>query len=109
PNERSWQARYDLDLARWGLPGLALSAAYVRGSQIDGSRVDPRGGYAYLGYGQGGKHWERDLETRYVVQAGAAKGLTISLRHNLHRGNTAQAELDADQLRLALEYPFDGI
>ncbi|PWB30458.1 outer membrane porin, OprD family [Pseudomonas sp. SDI] len=108
PNEQSWQARYDLDLARWSLPGLALSAAYVRGSQIDGSRVDPHGGYAYLGYGQGGKHWERDLEARYVIQGGAARGLAISLRHNLHRGNPAQAELDADQLRLALEYPLSG-
>ncbi|MDD0973945.1 OprD family porin [Pseudomonas fontis] len=108
PNERSWQARYDLDLAQWGVPGLALSAAYVRGSQIDGRHVDPRGGYAYLGYGKGGKHWERDLEARYVVQSGAAKGMAVSLRHNVHRGNAAQAELDADQLRLAVEYPLTG-
>ena len=85
-----------------------LSAAYVRGSQIDGSRVDPRGGYAYLGYGKGGKHWERDLEARYVVQSGVAKGTTLSLRHNVHRGNKAQAELDTDQIRLAVEYPLAG-
>jgi imipenem/basic amino acid-specific outer membrane pore len=108
PNERSWQARYDLAMQQFGLPGLVLSAAYIRGSSIDGSHVDPNGGYAYLGYGQGGKHWERDLEARYVVQGGPARGTTISLRHNLHRGNTAQAELDSDQLRLAVEYPLTG-
>jgi imipenem/basic amino acid-specific outer membrane pore len=108
PNEQSWQARYDFDATPWGLPGLALSAAYVRGSGIDGSRVDPRGGYAYLGYGDGGRHWERDLEARYVVQSGTAKGTTLSLRHNMHRGNTAQAELDGDQIRLAVEYPLSG-
>ncbi|WP_300731417.1 OprD family porin [Pseudomonas sp.] len=108
PNEQSWQARYDLTLAPWGLPGLNVSAAYVRGSQIDGSHVDPRGGYAYLGYGKGGKHWERDLEARYVVQSGAAKGMAVSLRHNVHRGNVAQAELDTDQIRLAVEYPLTG-
>jgi imipenem/basic amino acid-specific outer membrane pore len=108
PNEQSWQARYDLDITPWGLPGLSMSAAYVRGSQIDGSHVDPQGGYAWLGYGQGGKHWERDLEMRYVVQGGAAKGTTLSLRHNVHRGNTAQAELDTDQIRLAVEYPLTG-
>lgn len=90
------------------MPGLVLSAAYIRGRQIDGSHVDPRGDYAYLGYDKGGKHWERDLEARYVVQSGAVKGTTLSLRHNAHRSNTAQAELDADQIRLAVEYPLIG-
>lgn len=104
PNERSWQARYDLTL----MPGLTLAAAYIRGGHIDGSHVDPQGGYAYLGYGEGGRHWERDLELRYVVPDGAAKGLRLSLQHNLHRGNTAQAELDSDQVRLAVEYPMGG-
>ena len=108
PNEQSWQARYDLGMTPWGMPGLVFSAAYVRGSQIDGSHVDPRGGYAYLGYGKGGKHWERDLEARYVIQSGTAKGTILSLRHNVHRGNTAQAELDTDQVRLAVEYPLSG-
>lgn len=108
PNEQSWQARYDLAMTPWGLPGLVFSAAYVRGSHIDGSHVDPKGGYAYLGYGKDGKHWERDLEARYVVQSGSAKGTVISLRHNVHRGNTAQAELDTDQIRLAVEYPLTG-
>jgi imipenem/basic amino acid-specific outer membrane pore len=109
PNERSWQARYDLSMANWGWPGLVLSAAYIRGSQIDGTHLDPRGGYAYLGYDKGGKHWERDLEARYVVQSGVAKGTAFSVRHNVHRSNAAQAELDSDQLRLAVEYPLTGI
>lgn len=108
PNEQSWQARYDLSLAQWGVPGLVLSAAYLRGDKIDGSHVDATGGYADLGYGKGGKHWERDLEARYVLQSGAAKGTRLSLRHNVHRGNTAQAELDAEQIRLAVEFPLTG-
>ena len=108
PNEQSWQLRYDLDMSPWHLPGLMFSAAYVRGNDIDGTHVDPQGGYAYLGYGKGGKHWERDLEARYVVQSGVAKGAVLSLRHNVHRGNTAQAELDTEQLRLAVEYPLSG-
>ncbi|MFV3406256.1 MULTISPECIES: OprD family porin [Pseudomonas] len=108
PNEKSWQARYDLNMGAYGIPGLNLTALYVRGFAIDGSHVDPKGGYAYLGYGKDGKHWERDLEARYVVQAGKAKGLAFSLRHNVHRGDTAQAELDGDQIRLAVEYPLTG-
>ncbi|QXH44949.1 OprD family porin [Pseudomonas xanthosomatis] len=108
PNEKSWQARYDLNMGAFGVPGLNLTALYVRGFDIDGTHVDPTGGYAYLGYGKDGKHWERDLEARYVVQSGKAKGLTFSLRHNVHRGDTAQAELDGDQVRVAVEWPLAG-
>ncbi len=108
PGEASWQLRYDLSMAAYGLPGLSLSAAYLRGNGIDGRGVDPTGGYAYLGYGAHGRHWERDLEARYVVQQGAAKDLAVSLRYAVHRGNADQAELDADQLRLAVEYPLGG-
>jgi len=43
-----------------------------------------------------------------VVQSGKAKGTTFSVRHNVHRGNTAQAELDGDQIRLAVEWPLSG-
>lgn len=108
PNEKSWQARYDLNMGAYGVPGLSLTALYVRGFDIDGTHVDPRGGYAYLGYGKDGKHWERDLEARYVVQSGAAKGVAVSVRHNVHRGDTAQAELDGDQIRVAVEWPISG-
>ncbi|XXF10854.1 OprD family porin [Pseudomonas sp. D2-3] len=108
PNERSWQLAYTYDMAAIGLPGLSAGAAYVRGSGIDGSDVDPKGSYAWLGYGKGGKHWERDLNLRYVVQSGTLKGLNVLLRQSVHRGNAAQAEGDTDQLRLAVEYPLTG-
>ncbi|MHB0819397.1 OprD family porin [Stutzerimonas stutzeri] len=109
PNEASWQLRYDLAMAGYGIPGLSLSAAYIRGSGIDGSDVDPNGGYAYLGYGRNGRHWERDLEARYVVQNGTFNGMTFSARYAMHRGNADQAELDVDQIRLAVEYPIKGV
>lgn len=108
PEEASWQARYDLNMAGYGVPGLTLGALYARGSGIDGSHMDPNGGYKWLGYGQGGKHWERDLQAKYVVQSGPTKNLGFTLRHAVHRGNSAQAELDADQIRLAIEYPLGG-
>jgi len=43
-----------------------------------------------------------------VVQSGVAKNLAFTLRHAVHRGNAAQAELDANQIRLAVEYPLGG-
>ncbi|WP_432730362.1 OprD family outer membrane porin [Variovorax sp. W6] len=108
PHEQSWQLRYEVDAAPWGAPGLSLGAAYIRGSGIDGSRVPARGGYAWLGYGHGGKHWERDLWLRYTVREGTAKGLALLLRYGEHRNNRAQAELNTRQIRVAVEYPLGG-
>jgi imipenem/basic amino acid-specific outer membrane pore len=109
PQEASWMARYDLNMVTYGVPGLTFSALYVRGNGIDGTHMDPRGGYSWLGYGKDGRHWERDLQAKYIIQSGPAKKLAVTLRHAVHRGNTAQAELDADQLRLAIEYPLGGV
>jgi imipenem/basic amino acid-specific outer membrane pore len=86
-----------------GIPGLVLSTAHIRGGQIHVSQVDPKGGYAYLEYGRGGKHCERDLEACHVIWKGKAKGTALSLWRNLSRGNTAQAKLDGEQLCLAVE------
>lgn len=106
PHEQSWQLRYEVDAAHWGVPGLSLGATYIRGSGIDGSRVPARGGYAWLGYGEHGRHWERDLWLRYTVRHGSAKGLAFLLRYGEHRNNKAQAELNARQIRVAMEYPL---
>lgn len=114
-NERSWQARYDLDLGAFGLPGLNFMTRYVRGSHIDGSHA-PRGG-AYNpfdadsgGYqpqqGDGGKHWERDIDLKYVVQSGAAKDLSVQLSHVTHRANEAQAGDDIDRIYVVIQYPL---
>jgi len=108
PHEQSWQLRYELDLGAFGVPGLSVAAAYTRGSGIDGSGADPRGGYTWLGYGRGGRHWERDLFLKYTVQSGTAKGLMLTLRHDVHRNNKAQAELNTERVRVALEYPLGG-
>lgn len=107
PNERSWQLNYAYDLSGLGLPGLSTTAAYVRGSGTDGSHADPNGSYAGF-YGQGGRHWERDLSLKYVVQDGSSKNLSLQLRHSLHRANSAQGENDAQQLKLVLQYPLSG-
>ncbi|MDR6710559.1 hypothetical protein J2W83_000148 [Pseudomonas hunanensis] len=107
PNERSWQLRYDLDMATLGVPGLSLMGRYVSGRGIDGTHA-PAGG-AYVGQqGDGGRHWERDLDLKYVVQSGTAKDLSLSLSHVSHRANSAQAGGDIDRLYLIIEYPLKG-
>ncbi|WP_153112085.1 OprD family outer membrane porin [Propionivibrio limicola] len=108
PHEQSWQLRYEVDGAAFNVPGLTLGAAYIRGSGTDGTQMDASSGYSWLGYGKGGKHWERDLWAKYTIASGAAKGTAILLRYGYHRANAAQAELNTEQIRLSLEIPFAG-
>lgn len=106
PREASWQLRYDVDLGALVTPGLSAGMAYTRGSGIDHSRLNTV--YAnYLGYsGTRGKHWERDMVVRYVVQDGWSKGLSLQLRYGVHRVNKAQGESNMDQIRLLAEMPM---
>jgi hypothetical protein len=115
-HERSWQARYDLDLSTFGIPGLNFMTRYVMGSRIDGTRA-PKGG-AYNPFdesigeyvpqqGDGGRHWERDIDLRYIVQSGAAKGLSLQLSHVSHRANAAQAGDDIDRVYVVVQYPLN--
>ncbi|EJM31300.1 OprD family porin [Pseudomonas sp. GM25] len=114
-HERSWQARYDLDLGAFGIPGLNFMTRYVSGSHIDGTHA-PKGG-AYNPFdadsgqyqpqqGDGGKHWERDIDLRYIVQSGVAKDLSLQLSHVSHRANSAQAGDDIDRIYVVIQYPL---
>lgn len=103
PNERSIQARYDLNMATFGIPGLSFMARYVKGDQIDGTRADPNGAYAHK-VGDDQKEWERDLEAKYVVQEGTAKDLSFRLRQATHRASSFES--DIDEVRLIIEYPL---
>ncbi|MHC8308942.1 OprD family porin [Pseudomonas sp. GT1P32] len=114
-HEQSWQARYDLDLGLYGIPGLKFMTRYVKGSQIDGTHAPKGGAYnpfdesvgAYRPLqGDGGRHWERDIDLRYIVQSGSAKGLSLQLSHVSHRANSAQAGDDIDRVYVVIEYPL---
>ncbi|CAG8866222.1 Porin D [Pseudomonas fluorescens] len=113
--ERSWQVRYDLDLTAFGIPGLKFMTRYVTGDQIDGTHApqggaynpfDPATGTFAPQQGDGGKHWERDIDLHYVVQSGAAKGLSLQLSHVSHRANAAQAGDDIDRVYVVIQYPL---
>lgn len=115
PGERSWQARYDLDLGTFGIPGLSFMARYVTGRGIDGSHApqggaynpfDPDSGTYRPQQGDDGRHWERDLDLHYVVQSGPAKDLSLQLSHVTHRANDAQAGDDIDRLYVVIQYPL---
>ncbi len=117
PNERSLQARYDLDLATL-LPGLTFMARYVRGSDIDGTHAPLDGAYTRFDaqlqqqvptQGKGGKHWERDFDLAYRIASGQAAGTLLHFTYVSHRANAAQAGRDIDRIYLVIEYPFELI
>lgn len=104
PNERSWQARYDLNFKTLGVPGLSLMTRYIKGTDIDGSGLPANSAYRGL-YGADDRERELDLEGRYVLQSGAAKGLSIRVRQAWHRGSPSTGG-SVDQLRLIVDYPL---
>lgn len=114
PGERSYQARYDLDMGTLGVPGLSFMARYITGGQVNGSNADCSAKGAYCGQaGHSGDEWERDLQVKYVVQSGAAKDLSFRVRQATWRGNQdmgynyAGGASAIDEVRIITEYPLD--
>ncbi|WP_095067027.1 OprD family porin [Pseudomonas sp. Irchel 3A18] len=105
PNEKSWQVRYDLNMAPYGVPGLSFMTRYLRGYDIDGTKTPAGSSYAGI-YGEDGKHHETNFEAKYVVQAGPAKDLSFRIRQAWHRGDTAQGDGDVNEFRLIVDYPI---
>lgn len=103
PNEKSAQVRYDYDFAGVGMPGLSFMARYVTGWDIDGSHAN---NFYANRYGSDVKQWERDIDVRYVVQSGTAKGLNFQIRYATARASTANALVDHNEVRIITQYPL---
>ncbi|MET1068495.1 MAG: OprD family porin [Pseudomonas prosekii] len=95
-DERSWQARYDLNMKTYGVPGLSFMTRYVMGDNIKTN-----------GLGEG-KENEWNLESKYVFQDGPAKDLSMRLRFANYRSNGAYSGYSSDNYdtRLIIEYPL---
>ena len=89
-----------------GCLACRLPPRYVRGSDIDGTRAG--GAYSYYNGIEDGRHWERNLWVRYVVQGGPARNLSFNVMQATHRvGGGHTAEANVDELRVIVEYPLD--
>ncbi|MEN5038041.1 OprD family porin [Pseudomonas sp. TWI929] len=96
-DEKSWQARYDLNFAEYGIPGLTFMTRYVHGTD------------ANVSSGDNGKEWERDVDIKYVLQEGPAKDLSFRIRQATYRSSDAvylNSSPSIDELRLIVEYPL---
>ena len=106
PGEKSWQARYDLNMATLGVPGLSFMTRYVRGTGIEATS---NAAYAGLGYQDGDKEHETNLEAKYVLQSGPAKDLSFRIRQTWHRGDVSTGSGNSgnvNEFRLITEYPL---
>ena len=92
-DERSWQGRYDLNMTSYGVPGLSFMARYVKGDNISTDE------------GEGREH-EFDFETKYVLQEGPAKDLSLRLRSAIYR-TTSNNGNGVNDFRLIAEYPLN--
>jgi imipenem/basic amino acid-specific outer membrane pore len=106
PGEKSVQARYDLKMAEYGVPGLSFMVRYVNGWNIDGTNTPTVSSYTNA-YGEDGKHHETNFEAKYVVQSGPAKDLSFRIRQAWHTANADEGEGDVKEFRLITEYPLN--
>ena len=93
PREKSWQLRYDLDFAGYGIPGLSLMTRYVHGEDVRLPKVAD------------GSEWVRETELGYVIQSGRLKNLAMRWRNSSVRRNFNSA--DYDENRLIVSYPIN--
>lgn len=95
-DEKSWQARYDLNFAEFGIPGLTFMTRYARGTGATTRTTD------------NGKEWERDIDVKYVMQQGPAKDLSFRVRQATYRSSDGvyYGSSSIDELRLIVEYPL---
>lgn len=106
PKERSWMVRYDLDMQAFGIPGLTFMTRYAKGSGADYSNANA----VYMRRDAAGnpltdqRRWERDIEAKYVVQAGTLKDLSLRLRQASVRSSAFESDLE--EARVIIEYPL---
>ncbi|WP_115274853.1 OprD family porin [Pseudomonas putida] len=108
PNERSFQIRYDIDMAPFGMPGLSFMTRYARGDDVSNRNSDNTFYTRRYVYPEGDdvRHWERDIEARYVVQSGPAKALSVRVRQATHRGTAGYRYADNNEVRVIIDYPI---
>lgn len=92
-DQTSWQARYDLNFASYGVPGLNAFVRYIRGDGFNNAD------------GSNGKEWERDLDISYTIQEGTFKNLALRWRNAMVRSDVL-GELDENRLIVSYTIPL---
>jgi imipenem/basic amino acid-specific outer membrane pore len=89
-------------MATFDVPGLSFMARYITSDNAT-LRADDNVTIEATNAGR----WERNFEAKYVVQAGAAKDLSLRLRQATVRSDEDfGSSNDLDEVRLIVEYPL---
>lgn len=92
--ERTWLAEYSYDFEQAGIPGLSLSAAYLRAEHIRTLA------------GRTASEWERDVRLDYSPKHGVFSDFKLTLRHASLRSNF-ERQPDIDQARVVISYTLE--
>jgi imipenem/basic amino acid-specific outer membrane pore len=92
-DETSWQVRYDVNMAEYGVPGLSFMTRYTIGDNID------------VAGDNNAEERELDIEAKYVIQEGAAKDLSFRVRNAFYRADNS-LDGDLNDFRVIVEYPL---
>jgi imipenem/basic amino acid-specific outer membrane pore len=92
-DEASWQVRYDVNMAEYGVPGLSFMTRYTIGDNID------------VAGDNNAEERELDIEAKYVIQEGAAKDLSFRVRNAFYRADNS-LDGDLNDFRVIVEYPL---
>tara|TARA_R110000764_G_scaffold193904_3_gene279189 strand:- start:15662 stop:16942 length:1281 start_codon:yes stop_codon:yes gene_type:complete len=103
-NERVYHARYDYDFAQLGVPGLTFRLRYVKGDEVDPSRINTARAADLRASNREGKEWERSTDIIYVVQKGTFKDVSFRWRNATNRSNYANS---VDENRVIVSYVFN--
>lgn len=92
-DERSWQVRYDFNFAAVGVPGLAVMARFIKGTDIDFGSI------------KNGEDRGAEAEMSYVFQSGRFKDLNVRLRSYTLRRNYGSTN-SFNENRVMISYPL---
>lgn len=96
-HEKSAQIQYNVDLAKYGVPGLSWTSAYVYGWDIK-----------LLASDQKVKESEFFNQVKYTVQSGFAKDVSVRARYSIYRNDQAYANIympDTNETRIFIDIP----
>ncbi len=88
--ERTLIGTYSYDFAALGVPGLRLSADYLKGTHIATASGDSH-------------EWYRGTSLEYVIQSGAFKGLNFAWRNGSFRSALSNVR-DVDETKVIVSY-----